>query len=296
MKFWISKNSEVAVREQLVTQVAIAVASGDLKSGERLPSTREIARRYGLHPNTVAAAYQVLVDDGVLEFRHGSGYFVCDKSNGESTGDGIDRAIDELLTLCRESGFSVDELLTRIRLRTGGSGLKKVLLIESDEGLRDILIHELDRAVNADIAAVSFEEFAESGCEGDVVLTAFFDEKPKIEPLLHDGSKCIFLSGRSVATVLSAETRPAENETIAVASGWDGFLTIARVMLTAAQIKPGNIVIRSTRDEDWQDTVSRAAFVICDSLTATSLGPESVVKPFSVISDESIEGLAKSLS
>src|SRR5687767_6616273 len=140
MKFWISKNSEVPVREQLTTQVAIAVASGDLKSGQRLPSTREIGRRYVLHPNTVAAAYQVLVDDGVLEFRHGSGYYVRDKTNGEATGDGIDRAIDALLVAARESGVSLDELLRRIRLRTGGSGLKKVLLIESDQGLRDILI------------------------------------------------------------------------------------------------------------------------------------------------------------
>ncbi len=293
MKFWISKNSEVPVREQLTTQVSLAVASGDLKSGERLPSTREIGRRYGLHPNTVAAAYHNLVDDGVLEFRHGSGYFVCDRTNDKSTGDGIDRAIDALLATARESGISVDELLTRVRLRTGGAGLKKILLIESDEELRDILIYEIDRAVQADIATVSFEEFAESGYDGDVVLTAFFDEKPKIEPLLHDGSKCIFLSGRSVATVLSAETRPTDNETIAVASGWDGFLTIARVMLTAAKIEPGNVVIRSTRDEGWQDAVSRASFIICDSLTATLLNAESVVKPFSVVSDESIEELAR---
>jgi hypothetical protein len=31
--------------------------SGDLKPGERLPSTRELARRFSIHPNTVSAGY-----------------------------------------------------------------------------------------------------------------------------------------------------------------------------------------------------------------------------------------------
>jgi DNA-binding transcriptional regulator YhcF (GntR family) len=295
MKFWISKNSEVPVREQITTQVSLAVASGDLAPGDRLPSTREISRRYGVHPNTVAAAYRKLVEDEVLEFRHGSGYFVCEKTVGKPV-TAIDSAIDQLLRLARESEISADELMTRIRMRTDHSGLKKVLLIESDEGLRDILIYEIDRAVQADIASISFQEFAESEFDDDIVLTAFFDEKPKIEPLLKDGAKCIFLNGRSVATVLSAETRPTENQTIGVASGWNGFLTIARIMLTAAKIEPGNVVVRSTQDEGWEDAVSRASFVICDSLTATRLSSKSVAKPFSVISDESIEDLVRSLN
>src|SRR5688500_12845828 len=66
MKIWIAKNSEVPVREQLITQITLAVAAGDLEIGEKLPSTREIARRCGLHANTVSSAYQKLVDHKVL--------------------------------------------------------------------------------------------------------------------------------------------------------------------------------------------------------------------------------------
>jgi DNA-binding transcriptional regulator YhcF (GntR family) len=41
MRFWISHASEVPIREQLATQIVLAILSQDLKPGTRLPSTRE---------------------------------------------------------------------------------------------------------------------------------------------------------------------------------------------------------------------------------------------------------------
>ena len=54
MRLWFSPASEVPIYRQLVTQIVLAILSGDLKPGERLPSTRELARRFSIHPNTVA--------------------------------------------------------------------------------------------------------------------------------------------------------------------------------------------------------------------------------------------------
>jgi GntR family transcriptional regulator len=73
MRLWISKNSEVPIREQLVTQIVLGIASSDLRVAERLPSTRELARRYDIHANTVSAAYRELAKRGWVEFRKGSG-------------------------------------------------------------------------------------------------------------------------------------------------------------------------------------------------------------------------------
>jgi DNA-binding transcriptional MocR family regulator len=42
----------------------LAVLGSDLKPGERLPSTCELARRFQIHPNTVSASYRQLVRDG----------------------------------------------------------------------------------------------------------------------------------------------------------------------------------------------------------------------------------------
>jgi len=76
MRLWLNRTGEVSLREQLTTQVRLCILSRELRPGERLPSTRELARRFGIHANTASAAYRELEQDGWLEFRHGSGVYV----------------------------------------------------------------------------------------------------------------------------------------------------------------------------------------------------------------------------
>ncbi|BDU74333.1 aminotransferase-like domain-containing protein [Mesoterricola silvestris] len=57
---------------QIVNQVQGLIGQGSLRSGERLPSTRDLAGALGLHRSTVAAAYQELWALGWLELRPGA--------------------------------------------------------------------------------------------------------------------------------------------------------------------------------------------------------------------------------
>ena len=43
----------ISFRKQLVTQIVLGIVGGDLVPGERLPSTRELSRRFRVHPNTL---------------------------------------------------------------------------------------------------------------------------------------------------------------------------------------------------------------------------------------------------
>jgi GntR family transcriptional regulator len=52
------------------------VANGALRPGETVPSVRDLAREQKVNPNTVAKAYQRLVEAGVFETRRGEGTFV----------------------------------------------------------------------------------------------------------------------------------------------------------------------------------------------------------------------------
>ena len=60
MRLWLNRNAEVPLREQLITQVVLAILTREGLPGQRLPSTRELARRFGIHPNTASAAYRQL--------------------------------------------------------------------------------------------------------------------------------------------------------------------------------------------------------------------------------------------
>jgi GntR family transcriptional regulator len=62
--------------EQLVFQVKARVARGELVSGDKLPSVRELAKDLAINPNTVARAYGELESQGVIVRRQGAGCFV----------------------------------------------------------------------------------------------------------------------------------------------------------------------------------------------------------------------------
>lgn len=61
----------------LHAQLRAAILDGRLRSGLRLPATRELALALGLSRNTVVAAYERLFSEGYLEARRGAGNFVA---------------------------------------------------------------------------------------------------------------------------------------------------------------------------------------------------------------------------
>jgi GntR family transcriptional regulator/MocR family aminotransferase len=62
---------------QIAGQIREAVSSGVLGSGERLPSSRELARTLGVSRTVVMSSYTQLFAEGWLEGRHGSGTYVA---------------------------------------------------------------------------------------------------------------------------------------------------------------------------------------------------------------------------
>lgn len=73
MFFAIEPSNGLAIYDQIVRQVKFAVAGGALRTGETIPSVRELARELAVNPNTVARAYRELQADGVLEPIRGTG-------------------------------------------------------------------------------------------------------------------------------------------------------------------------------------------------------------------------------
>ena len=55
-----------------------AVGNGQLAEGEKLPPVRDLAYRLKITPGTVARAYSVLTDEGLLVGEVGRGTFVAD--------------------------------------------------------------------------------------------------------------------------------------------------------------------------------------------------------------------------
>ncbi|MGB0846699.1 MAG: PLP-dependent aminotransferase family protein, partial [Thiolinea sp.] len=69
-----SKTLQSQIRELMVT----AILDGYIPAGEKVPSPRKLSQELKVARNTVMEAYSHLVDDGYLEARERSGYFVSE--------------------------------------------------------------------------------------------------------------------------------------------------------------------------------------------------------------------------
>lgn len=80
MGLWIqiTPGTGKAVYVQIMDQISEAVARGELKSGDKLPAVRKLASELVINPNTVARAYTLLEQAGLVVTKTGSGTFVSD--------------------------------------------------------------------------------------------------------------------------------------------------------------------------------------------------------------------------
>jgi GntR family transcriptional regulator/MocR family aminotransferase len=78
----VDRDATSSLAAQISGQVRLAVTTGLLGSGERLPSTRDLAAMVGVSRTVVTTAYAQLFAEGWLEGRHGSGTYVADVAPG----------------------------------------------------------------------------------------------------------------------------------------------------------------------------------------------------------------------
>ncbi|KAF1022900.1 MAG: 2-aminoadipate transaminase [Paracidovorax wautersii] len=72
----LTRSRSLSLIDQLVSHYAGQIRASLLASGARLPSVRDCARRHGVSPSTVVAAYDQLLAQGLVEARQKQGFFV----------------------------------------------------------------------------------------------------------------------------------------------------------------------------------------------------------------------------
>ncbi len=87
MNVRVDPHSLVPPSQQLVAAVLDAIANGELRPGDKLPSVRGLAAQALVNPNTVTKAYRDLEHLGASAGRNGSGVFVT------AAGPAVSRAI-----------------------------------------------------------------------------------------------------------------------------------------------------------------------------------------------------------
>jgi DNA-binding transcriptional regulator YhcF (GntR family) len=295
MQLWFAHESAVTLREQLVTQIILGILSDDLRPGQRLPSTRELARRFCLHPNTVSAGYRQLDREQWVEFRRGSGVYVRDTKpeRALSSEFALDQLVGELLRSARKLGVPMATVRSRLRHWFELQPPDHFLLIEPDEELRRILALEMQRAVTLPVKSCGLQESQLSQeLEGAIPVTLAGKEKI-VRQELPEGAELLVLQVSSVPASLAGWMPAPSRVLVGVASRWPGFLKLGRTILVAAGFPSDSLVFRDARKANWQRGLKETAAIICDSLTSSELPKASRVVQFPLVLEASLAELRR---
>jgi DNA-binding transcriptional regulator YhcF (GntR family) len=288
MRLWISKNSEVPIREQLVTQIVLGIVSNDLKVAERLPSTRDLARRYDIHANTVSSAYRELARRGWVEFRKGSGVYVRAKDDETIDNEiALDQVIARFFKNLREEGYSLTEIQTGVQRSFSMQRPDHFLLLEPDPELREILMAEVATATKVNVKGAGPADL--EGVFAGAVPLVLYGHMEAFADRIQSKTDVLVLHSASVVERMRGQTRPSSESLVAIVSRWPEFLRWARTMLVAAGLDADALSFRDARERNWEKGLRSAAFVITDSLMAPRIPAGCEVKIFRVLAESSLK-------
>ena len=115
----VDLDSPVPPYEQIRSQVASLIATGELQPGERLPLARALAADLGVANGTVNRAYKELYAAGLIEARRRHGTVVRGPANPGAAvpGPAVNEALDRLVEAVRAAGLSDDDVTEMVRGR-----------------------------------------------------------------------------------------------------------------------------------------------------------------------------------
>ena len=118
----IDPRSPTPLYAQIAARFRVAIATGELRPADALPSVRELAAELRINPATVIQAYRDLETAGFVEIRQGAGTFVRELAPGRRTRERARQAqalVRRLITDARRAGVSPRELRDAIDAEIG---------------------------------------------------------------------------------------------------------------------------------------------------------------------------------
>lgn len=112
--FSLDFRSGVPVYVQLVEQMLQYLSNGSLKPGDQLPTVRQMAAELRVNFNTVARAYRMLDEAGLISTQQGRGTYIVDQPVAEKTAllkrDALEAQLEHFFILLERQGYTPAEV------------------------------------------------------------------------------------------------------------------------------------------------------------------------------------------
>lgn len=168
--------SALGVRDLVIDRLV----AGIYPVGSQLPTSRELAAEIGAHRNTVAKAYQLLAQVGVVTVRQGRGTFVVsqvEEGNGAGLASHIQRSLADQIAKARRVGIPEAELRAMIDQQVAATygHAKRGIFVECNPGDVAAAVAEIETQTGFHLTPLLIEQLREDPAKAvaghDVVVT-----------------------------------------------------------------------------------------------------------------------------
>ena len=274
MDIRISKGTEVPLHEQVAAQLVFLIGTGALKPGASLPSARALARRLGIHRNTINKAYSDLTLNQLAEKRAGKRLVVRASAPDTLPGpENLDELVNAAVVGARQRGYSLRQLHERLRERLVAAPPDHLLVLSDDAGMRMLLPKELKQRFKCRVDACAPSELL-SNSEWTIgaVVVSPQGHLPRLRSVLPAGRPAVEIAYSPADEHLDAVRRLQTPSLIAIVSVSQYFLEMARAVLAPAVGRRHSMSCYLISGEK-PDRPGAADFVLCDSMTYPVMRP-----------------------
>ena len=266
----LKRKGGVPLHDQLLAQLELRNLTGVLAPGQRLPSVRALARRLGLHANTVSSAYRDLETAGHVELRRGAGVYVrAGSPAGLEDARGLDELIRLALSAAFRKGHSGAEIRAAVERWLRAAPPERVVIVDPRRETLELVAHEIRSAIGVPASGCTLEELErEPGLASGALLVA----------LPYHASKVARAApGVPVETIRVEGSQDDQNAVLALPAGGTVLLVSGSpILLQIAQaiiggLRGDELLVEArlvSRRAEWRRLLPVADLVLADALSA----------------------------
>jgi len=273
LEFVLNRKGGVPLHDQLLAQLELQILGGVIAPGQRLPSVRALARRLGLHANTVSSAYRDLEKAGHVELRRGAGVYVrAGVPAALDEARGLDEMVRLALSAAFRKGHSGSEIRAAVERWLRAAPPERVVMVDPRRETLDVVAHEIRSSLGVPASGCTLEELEqEPGLAAGALLLALPYHVAKVARAAPSAPlETVHVEG-SPEDQKIVKSLP-EGATILVVSASPILLQIAGAFVGGLR---GDEVLVEThllsRRAEWRRLVPAADVVFADALAAPAV-------------------------